>query len=53
VVPLTSVSHPVDAIVEKIVELLTARLEGYDGEPRREIICGELVARESTAAPSL
>jgi LacI family purine nucleotide synthesis repressor len=46
--PLTTVTHPVDAIVEKVVELLHSRLEGYDGPPRKVVIRGELIVREST-----
>jgi DNA-binding LacI/PurR family transcriptional regulator len=52
-VPLTSVSHPVEAIAQTVVEMLIERLEGSDAPPRTVTIQGELVQRESVAAPSL
>lgn len=51
-VPLTAASQPIDAISEAVVELLMSRVEGrYSGEPRRVVVQGELVIRESTAPP--
>lgn len=49
-VPLTTVSQPTSAIAEKVVEFLLDRIEGkYTGEPRRALLYGELVERESVA----
>jgi DNA-binding LacI/PurR family transcriptional regulator len=51
VVPLTTVSHPVEAIARNVVNLLCSRLEGlYDGVPRRVIIKGQLMVRDSAVA---
>jgi DNA-binding LacI/PurR family transcriptional regulator len=51
VVPLTTVSHPVEAIARNIVNFLCSRLEGlYDGVPRRVIIKGQLMVRDSAVA---
>lgn len=46
--PLTTVTHPVEDIVANVLELLQSRLQGYDGPPRKIIIRGELIVREST-----
>ncbi|MBC7804714.1 MAG: LacI family DNA-binding transcriptional regulator [Akkermansiaceae bacterium] len=52
-IPLTTVSHPVTAMVDSLVKLLTERLEGvYDGPARRIVHRGELVIRASTAPVS-
>ena len=50
-VPITSVSHPVEEIAAQVVELLSSRLEGFEGGPRRVTVRGELVVRRSAAAP--
>jgi DNA-binding LacI/PurR family transcriptional regulator len=52
-VPLTSMSHPVDRIVNTAVELLLDRIQGRvpaDEPPRQVTIAGELVERASVAA---
>jgi DNA-binding LacI/PurR family transcriptional regulator len=49
--PLTTVSHPVDEIVNQVVSLVESRLNGYQGPARQICIRGELVPRQSTAAP--
>jgi DNA-binding LacI/PurR family transcriptional regulator len=42
----------VDSIAQQVVELLSSRLEGsYAGPPRRVTVRGELIVRQSTAAP--
>jgi LacI family transcriptional regulator len=51
-VPLTAATQPVDRIADAVVDLLMTRLEGNaDPEPRRVIIRGEVVVRQSVAAP--
>jgi DNA-binding LacI/PurR family transcriptional regulator len=50
-VPLTSVSQPVEAIAQAVVDLLIERIEGSVAAPRTVTIKGELVQRESVAAP--
>jgi len=53
-VPLTSVSHPLDEIANQTVEFLLSRLnQTFDGPPRRVVITGALVTRQSTSAPSV
>lgn len=48
-IPLTTVSHPIEAISHQVVELLRTRLSGdYNGAPRQVVLGGELIAREST-----
>ena len=48
-VPLSTVSHPVEKIVEGIAQLLLSRLDKeYDGAPRTLTVSGEFVARAST-----
>jgi LacI family repressor for deo operon, udp, cdd, tsx, nupC, and nupG len=50
-VPLTTISHPVEAIAGTVVEMLCSRLDGsYSGEPRTSILRGELVQRQSAAS---
>lgn len=49
-VRLTAVDCPVQQMVENVVELLCNRIEGeYDGPPRRRVISGHVVERESAA----
>jgi DNA-binding LacI/PurR family transcriptional regulator len=50
-VPLTTAAHPMREIAATIVELLDSRLAGYDGPPRRCVVKGQLIVRESTAPP--
>ncbi len=50
-VPLTSASHPADAIARRVVELLMERMDGFDGPARMEQIQGELSLRQSVTAP--
>ncbi len=51
-VPLTAVSHPIEATARAIVEMLCQRIEdGFDGPPRRLTLRGELHVRHSTAPP--
>ncbi len=51
-VPLTAVSHPIEATARAIVELLCQRIEdGFDGPPRQLNLRGELRVRQSTAPP--
>ena len=48
-VPLTTVSHPVELIVQHVVHMVTSRIqESYEGPPRCVQIKGELVERQST-----
>jgi LacI family transcriptional regulator len=50
-VPLTSVSHPVEAVARHVVDLMCSRLNGvYDGGPRRVLVQGQLVVRDSAVA---
>jgi LacI family transcriptional regulator len=49
-VPLTTASQPVEQIASETERLLRTRLNGeYTGKPRRVVVKGELVIRESTA----
>lgn len=49
--PLTSVTHPTQAIADAVVELLLSRLGGFQGEAREIIVRSELVVRKSSATP--
>ena len=52
-VPLSSVSHPVDAIAHSVVDVTLQRLNGdVDAPFQRQIVRGELTARQSSAAIS-
>jgi DNA-binding LacI/PurR family transcriptional regulator len=49
-VPLTTVTHPVRAIAQEVVEMVRSRLSGeYSGAPRSVTVRGEMVVRQSTA----
>ncbi len=49
IVPLSTASHPLETIAHQTVEFLTERLDGtYQGPPRRALIRGELVIRQSS-----
>lgn len=51
-VPLSSVSHPSETIAQHAAQFLLSRLSGeYDGAARSFTACGELIARQSSAAP--
>lgn len=50
--PLTTLSHPVESIAKPVFELLQSRLDGsYSGPPREITVRGDLIIRQSTAAP--
>lgn len=52
VVPLTTVSVPIEKMASLVVEMLVERLEdGLASEPRSITVSGELILRESTAPP--
>ena len=49
-VPLTTVSQPIEPVATEVARLLCERLDGdYDGAPRRVVVPGRLVVRQSTA----
>jgi DNA-binding LacI/PurR family transcriptional regulator len=51
--PLTTVSHPSEAVSQRVVEFLCDRLDGrYNGEPRFISLHGELIERQSSAGPA-
>ena len=53
VVPLTTVSEPLESIGDAAFELLSSRLDNrYAGPPRRIVIKGKLIVRQSAAALS-
>jgi LacI family purine nucleotide synthesis repressor len=53
-VPITTISHPVAGIARPLLEMLFSRLDGgYDGPARRVEVKGELIVRDSTAAPQI
>ncbi len=46
--PLTTVTYPVEAIADAVVEMLESRLSGHStGPARREIVLGHLIERQS------
>lgn len=48
VVPLTTVSNPVEDVVDHVINLLRSRIDGsYQGPSRRRSACGELFIRRS------
>ncbi len=48
-VPLTTISHPVELIVQHVVEMVTSRVqEAYEGPARSVHVRGELIERQST-----
>lgn len=50
-IPLSTVSQPLESIARETVNLLLSNVDGsYRGAPRTVRLCGELIARESTAA---
>jgi len=48
-VPLTTVSYPLETIGRQVVEFTRSRLNGYDGPPRKLPVQSELVIRRSSA----
>ena len=48
---LTTVRHPVEEVSNCVTEMILARLDGKMAAPRHHIAYGELVVRESAAAP--
>lgn len=52
-VALSTVSHPIERIAQSIIALLLGRIEGQNDEPPQRIwVRGELVQRQSSAAPT-
>ncbi|BCM93759.1 HTH-type transcriptional regulator DegA [Abditibacteriota bacterium] len=52
-VPLSTVSHPSEAIAYHVTQFLLSRLSGeYEGPPRQITVRGELIPRQSTASPT-
>lgn len=47
-VPITSVSYPLEQITDHVVEMACSRLEGFTGQPRRADVKGVLAVRQST-----
>lgn len=51
-VQLTSATQPIETIAEKVADMLLERIEGKcSGTPRKVLVQGKLVVRESTAPP--
>ncbi len=51
IVPLTTVSHPIDEIARDASAMLLSRIDGsYSGSYRNTVLVGHLVVRESTSA---
>jgi DNA-binding LacI/PurR family transcriptional regulator len=48
-VPLTTVSYPLETIGRHAVEFTHSRLQGYKGPPRKVVVQSELITRSSTA----
>jgi DNA-binding LacI/PurR family transcriptional regulator len=48
-VPLTTISYPLETIGRHVVEFTQSRLKGYDGPARTIAVQSELVTRSSTA----
>jgi LacI family transcriptional regulator/LacI family purine nucleotide synthesis repressor len=49
-VPLTTISHSVDDVTNHIMQLLLSRMEdNYDGPPRKIVVRGQVVERESVS----
>ena len=50
VVPLTTISNPIDEIAESVLKMLQSRLvQDFGGAPRHQTVRGELILRDSTA----
>lgn len=50
-VPLTSVSYPLEIIGKQIVEFVKTRLDGFKGAPRQVTLRADLVVRQSSEQP--
>ena len=48
-VPLSSVSYPLQTIGKQVVDFVKSRFDGYQDAPRRTVIRAELVKRDSSA----
>lgn len=48
-VPLTTVSYPLETIGRHVVEFTRSRLKGYAGPPRKVAVQSELIIRNSSA----
>jgi LacI family transcriptional regulator len=48
-VPLTTVSYPLETIGRHVVEFTQSRLKGYNGPPRKVVVQSELITRSSSA----
>ena len=54
IVPLTTISNPIQEIAARVVELLTARLDENNSQaPRQQFVRGQLIERASVAPLSL
>ena len=51
IVPLTTVSHPIEEIAQGVARMVQTRLADPTLPPRREYACGGLVVRESVGPP--
>jgi LacI family transcriptional regulator len=50
IVPLTTISQPVEQIARTVVEMLDSRLSGrFSGPPRSVVLRGELITRQSAS----
>lgn len=47
-IALTTVSHPVEEMVDALLSMVRERLSGYEGPPRCSVVKGRLVVRHST-----
>lgn len=52
IVPLSTVSQPVDEVAEGVCALLKQRLDGSDEPPQKIVVRGRLIRRESVASPA-
>ena len=48
-VPLSTVSYPIEPIGRQVVEFIKSRFAGFDGPSRQVSICSQLIVRESSA----
>jgi LacI family transcriptional regulator len=48
-VPLTTVSYPIETIGRHVVEFTRSRLKSYKGPPRKVVVRSDLITRSSTA----
>jgi LacI family transcriptional regulator len=52
-VPLTTMSHSGNDMVENVLSLLQDRLNGYDGDFRQITVCGQLKVRRSVGSAAI